>query len=175
MPIRPPSFVLALNLGSSRFRVDSSAVLFEIAASFSDDSLAQLVEHVTFNDGVDGSSPSRVTNLQSAHADWNFKSSFGGFEGMFPSSSGLGHLPFTEDTGVRIPLGTPIFRRKIPRFSHFDFLAACVAPASSNGEKLTRKSNFDIRESVEHRSSNAFILFKRGTLYASRILYVVSI
>jgi hypothetical protein len=26
---------------------------------------------------------------------------------VFPSSSGLGHLPFTEDTGVRIPLGTP--------------------------------------------------------------------
>ena len=31
------------------------------------------------------------------------------FSPKFPSSSGLGHLPFTEDTGVRIPLGTPIF------------------------------------------------------------------
>ena len=28
---------------------------------------------------------------------------------VFPSSSGLGHLPFTEDTGVQIPLGTPTF------------------------------------------------------------------
>lgn len=27
---------------------------------------------------------------------------------MFPSSSGLGHCPFTVVTGVRIPLGMPI-------------------------------------------------------------------
>lgn len=27
---------------------------------------------------------------------------------MFPSSSGLGHCPFTAVTGVRIPLGMPI-------------------------------------------------------------------
>ena len=26
---------------------------------------------------------------------------------MSPSSRGLGHLPFTEATGVRIPVGTP--------------------------------------------------------------------
>ena len=26
---------------------------------------------------------------------------------MFPSSSGLGHCPFTAVTGVRIPLGIP--------------------------------------------------------------------
>lgn len=27
-----------------------------------------------------------------------------------PSSRGLGHLPFTEGTGVRLPLGTPIIK-----------------------------------------------------------------
>ena len=31
---------------------------------------------------------------------------------MSPSSRGLGHLPFTEATGVRIPVGTP--HRKKP-------------------------------------------------------------
>ncbi len=31
---------------------------------------------------------------------------------LFPSSSGLGHLPFTEDTGVQIPLGTPTSLKK---------------------------------------------------------------
>ncbi len=30
---------------------------------------------------------------------------------MSPSSRGLGHHPFTVSTGVRIPLGTPGFRR----------------------------------------------------------------
>ena len=28
---------------------------------------------------------------------------------MSPSSSGLGHWPFTPVTGVRLPVGTPIF------------------------------------------------------------------
>ena len=31
------------------------------------DPLAQLVEHITFNDGVDGSSPSRVTKRTKQH------------------------------------------------------------------------------------------------------------
>ena len=31
------------------------------------DSIAQLVEHITFNDGVLGSSPSRVTNSDQTH------------------------------------------------------------------------------------------------------------
>ncbi len=31
------------------------------------DSIAQLVEHITFNDGVLGSSPSRVTNCDSQY------------------------------------------------------------------------------------------------------------
>jgi hypothetical protein len=33
------------------------------------DSIAQLVEHITFNDGVLGSSPSRVTTLQTPKLD----------------------------------------------------------------------------------------------------------
>jgi hypothetical protein len=33
------------------------------------DSIAQLVEHITFNDGVLGSSPSRVTILQTPKLD----------------------------------------------------------------------------------------------------------
>ncbi len=75
-------------------RVDSRHEISEIAASvFNSGSLAQLVEHFTFNEGVDGSNPSRATNLKLSRT--------------FPSSSGLGHLPFTEDTGVQIPLGTP--------------------------------------------------------------------
>ena len=63
-------------------------------------SLAQLVEHFTFNEGVDGSNPSRATIFVL------------GSPTAFPSSRGLGHLPFTEDTGVQIPLGTPNFETK---------------------------------------------------------------
>ena len=62
---------------------------------FRNGALAQLVEHIPFKDGVDGSSPSRVTIFQ--------PKVYGS-----PSSSGLGHYPFTVDTGVQIPLGTPI-------------------------------------------------------------------
>ena len=63
----------------------------QIGASVRSGSLAQLVEHIPFKDGVDGSNPSRATNF--------FSTSL--------SSSGLGHYPFTVDTGVQIPLGTP--------------------------------------------------------------------
>lgn len=33
---------------------------------------------------------------------------------MFPSSRGLGHVPFTDVTGVRIPLGTPLIMNNSP-------------------------------------------------------------
>lgn len=39
---------------------------------------------------------------------------------MFPSSRGLGHLPFTEDTGVRIPLGTPFFENTKGSIARWD-------------------------------------------------------
>ncbi len=48
--------------------------------------LAQAVEHLTFNQGVDGSSPSWLTKISVA-----------------PWSSGLRHRPFTAVTRVRIP------------------------------------------------------------------------
>ena len=35
---------------------------------------------------------------------------------MSPSSRGLGHCPFTAATGVRIPLGTPIFHKRSAAF-----------------------------------------------------------
>ena len=52
------------------------------------DPLAQLVEHLTFNQGVDGSSPSWVT-----------------ISG--PLVKRLRHRPFTAITGVRFPHGSP--------------------------------------------------------------------
>ena len=55
--------------------------------------LAQLVEHRTFNPGVAGSSPARLTILIS----------------VVPSSRGLGHSPFKAATRVRTPLGPPFF------------------------------------------------------------------
>ena len=92
-----------------KISVDSRQEIFEIAASvFKSGSLAQLVEHFTFNEGVDGSNPSRATNFKPAHAALRFFKIRISLLGKFPSSSGLGHLPFTEDTGVQIPLGTPI-------------------------------------------------------------------
>src|ERR1035441_10116440 len=36
----------------------------------------------------------------------------GFFRPASPSSRGLGHIPFTDATGVRIPVGTPIFKRR---------------------------------------------------------------
>jgi hypothetical protein len=54
--------------------------------------LAQLVEQQTFNLWVVGSIPTRLT--------------------MCPHRlAGLGHRPFTAETGVRIPLGTPAFAK----------------------------------------------------------------
>ena len=54
------------------------------------ESLAQSVEHRTFNPGVAGSSPARFTTHH-----------------RVPSSRGLGHSPFKAATRVRIPLGPP--------------------------------------------------------------------
>ncbi len=58
---------------------------------FAGESLAQLAEHRTFNPGVLGSSPRRLTML------------------AVPSSSGLGHSPFKAAARVQIPLGPPFF------------------------------------------------------------------
>lgn len=44
------------------------------------------------------------------------------FPSTFPSSRGLGHLPFTEDTGVQIPLGTPNFKNTKPESKDSGFL-----------------------------------------------------
>jgi hypothetical protein len=52
--------------------------------------LAQSAEHRTFNPGVVGSTPTRLTIA-------------------VPSSSGLGHSPFKAATRVQIPLGPPFF------------------------------------------------------------------
>jgi hypothetical protein len=62
-----------LNLGLTAYRVLAKTVV-------RCDPLAQLVEHFTFNEGVDGSSPSRVTSFLPESL----------------SSRGLGQLPFTE-------------------------------------------------------------------------------
>jgi hypothetical protein len=42
------------------------------------------------------------------------------FRPASPSSRGLGHHPFTVRTGVRIPVGTPIYRRSVPGTSFTD-------------------------------------------------------
>ena len=52
--------------------------------------LAQLAEHRTFNPGVPGPSPGRLTIF------------------AVPSSRGLGHRPFKAATRVRISLGPPL-------------------------------------------------------------------
>ena len=36
---------------------------------------------------------------------------------MRPSSRGLGHCPFTAATGVRIPVGVPVFRKRVSRLA----------------------------------------------------------
>lgn len=56
--------------------------------------VAQLVEHLTFNPVVAGSTPAGLT--EKIHIG----------EAALPlSSSGLGHRPFTPVTGVQFPLG----------------------------------------------------------------------
>ena len=56
-----PKFVLKLGENP----IDSGRILTQIVFSFeSTGSLAQLVEHFTFNEGVDGSNPSRATILK---------------------------------------------------------------------------------------------------------------
>ena len=59
--------------------------------------LAQLVEHLTFNQVVEGSIPSRLISFSSK------------YELEVPIvKPGPGHRPFTPATRVRIPLGTLI-------------------------------------------------------------------
>jgi hypothetical protein len=57
---------------------------------------------------------------------------------MPPSSRGLGHFPFTEVTGIRIPLG--VFKKNkftdIYNFSKFIFFYTWL----NNGSVPTRKS-----------------------------------
>src|SRR3546814_7798328 len=49
-----------------------------------------------------------------------------------PSSRGLGHHPFTVDTGVRIPVGTPSIRPQgLPQGGPCRFSAALSLPPSS--------------------------------------------
>src|SRR5436190_1798180 len=87
------------------------------------ESLAQPVEHLAFNEGVDGSNPSRLTkflmNLDSVAR--HLKSS-----PMSPSSSGLGHYPFTVNTPVQIRLGTPL-KSRVPSKRVIGFLV-CLPP-----------------------------------------------
>lgn len=59
--------------------------------------IAQLGEHYAGSVEVGGSIPPGSTNNM---LNITIKS---------PSSRGLGHCPFTAATGVRIPLGTPLY------------------------------------------------------------------
>ena len=61
--------------------------------------VAQLVEHLTFNQVVVGSTPARLTSRLCPHR-----------------LVGLGHRPFTAATGVRIPLGMPSLFRHLQIF-----------------------------------------------------------
>jgi hypothetical protein len=91
-------------------KVDIAPCFLEIGRSsfLGHGALAQLVEHIPFKDGVDGSSPSRATTFRRNLIVYGS-----------PSSSGLGHYPFTVDTGVQIPLGTPFRWAEV--CSSFDF------------------------------------------------------
>ncbi len=60
--------------------------------------LAQVAEHRTFNPGVAGSNPARLTITK-----------FKQFIEAVPSSRGLGHRPFKAAARVRIPLGPPLY------------------------------------------------------------------
>src|SRR3546814_18800378 len=51
-----------------------------------------------------------------------------------PSSRGLGHHPFTVDTGVRIPVGTPSIRPQgLPQGGPYRFSAALSLPQCASG------------------------------------------
>src|SRR3546814_7408932 len=51
-----------------------------------------------------------------------------------PSSRGLGHHPFTVDTGVRIPVGTPSIRPQgLPQGGPCRFSAALSLPLCGSG------------------------------------------
>ena len=61
---------------------------------------------------------------------------------LSPSSSGLGHRPFTAGTGVRTPLGTPFFFAGIAQLVERNL--AKVEVASSN---LVSRSIFSLSRS----------------------------
>ena len=94
----------------SNFVLTAEGQIPNISASFRRGSLAQSVEHIPFKDGVDGSSPSRATNFLPLARSKTEDDCLGS-----PSSSGLGHYPFTVDTPVQIRLGTPISTCRIFR------------------------------------------------------------
>ena len=129
------------------------------------DPLAQLVEHLTFNQGVDGSSPSWVT-----------------ISGPLVKRSR--HRPFTAITGVRFPHGSPLrgissagrapalqagcrrFDPVIPhhfvnaQFMRPSSLAVRMPPCHGGGRRfksdLGRHSilNASVAQSVEQRTEN---------------------
>ena len=60
-----------------------------------------------------------------------------------PSSRGLGHHPFTVDTGVRIPVGTPLFKqtgssRELP-------VLLCARFATRHGSRRSRSGATPVR------------------------------
>jgi hypothetical protein len=60
------------------FYFPNNAIIFALAFS-NNDSVAQLVEHFTFNEGVLGSNPSGITSCQSNKAQKPENTTFSGF------------------------------------------------------------------------------------------------
>ncbi len=81
--------------------------------------------------------------------------------GVPPSSRGLGHLPFTEATGIRIPLGVLKKRGKSSTLaSLFSFLqsAADGSFADCDRKQFTLS---DLRVQITIRSQEREILYRR--------------
>jgi hypothetical protein len=58
---------------------------------------------------------------------------------MPPSSRGLGHFPFTEVTGIRIPLG--VFNSNIIKILFKPFLKSILLLLAIYGSIYTKKSS----------------------------------
>ena len=60
-----------------------------------------------------------------------------------PSSRGLGHRPFTAVTGVRIPLGTPLYEKTTERWSFFSYVQR--QPRKGFTNPWVRQPHMDVR------------------------------
>ena len=115
-------------------------------------SLTQLVEYLTFNQRVTGSSPVRPTIAS-------------------PSSSGLGLRPLTPATGVQTPLGTPRNFKRLRAIVSAFFFCSLFFPTLFPTPRVVFRSNWWCVSGC----TKMLIMERRGTIWPLKLCFFLNL